>query len=126
MTTLSTLGLDSSSTRLMLVSAPDSVLAEAGAMKPRPSFASTLQVAEPTARMAWWPERRLLDAATVSRFAWMLRTASGEGWIIVDPAEEEALGEDDVREALTGTDLLAGESRPLATGEIALHVTPIG
>lgn len=123
MSTLATLGLTAAETNLLLVNAPDSVLAEASAMTPRPGFASTLQTARPAQWMAWWPERRLLDPATLGRLAWMLSSVAGEAWIIVDPAEEEALTTEEVLTALANTPLHSTEQRPLATGEVALRVT---
>lgn len=45
---LADLGLSTSDGPIMLVSAPDSVLAEASRMKPRPAFASSILTAEPT------------------------------------------------------------------------------
>ena len=122
MATLSTLGLDAADTNLLLVNAPDSVLAEAGAMTPRPGFASTLQTSRPAQWIAWWPERRLLDAATLGRLAWMLSSVNGKAWIIVDPTEEEALTAGEVETALANSPLQSTEQRPLATGEVALLV----
>ncbi|MGH2631824.1 MAG: hypothetical protein ACRDG3_00310 [Tepidiformaceae bacterium] len=124
MDALSALGLDSSHGPLMLINAPDSVLAAAAAMKPRPSFASTLQVGEPTPRIAWWTERRLLDAATLSRLYWMVQTAAGEAWLIFDPTDEDALTVAEVRAAVDASPLEVQEETALADGEVALHVAP--
>ncbi|MCC7363490.1 MAG: hypothetical protein IT303_03890 [Dehalococcoidia bacterium] len=123
MGTLSELGLGTADGALMLVSPPDGVLAEASAMKPRPSIASTLQVAEPARRMAWWPDRRQLDPATLSRFRWMLESAGGEGWLILDP-EDEGVDSAALREALAPTQLTIAEERALPRGEFAVRVTP--
>ena len=126
MDALSVLGLDSSEGPLMLINAPDSVLAAAAAMKPRPSFASTLQVGEPTARIAWWTERRLLDAATLSRLHWMVQTAAGEAWLIFDPSDDEGLTVGEVRSALAETAFEMVDEVPLTDGEVAIHVAPRG
>ena len=123
MPTLEALGLSTTQERVMLIGAPESVLKEAGKLKPRPSFASTLQVAEPTARMAWWPQRRLLNPRTLSRLGWMLSSARGEAWIVVHPADGEGLRADDVKAALMGTSLRAQEELVLDTGEVAVRVT---
>ncbi|MFN0146747.1 MAG: hypothetical protein ACKVT1_09565 [Dehalococcoidia bacterium] len=85
---LASLGLEAGPGGLMLVGAPDSVLAEAGAMKPRPSFASSMMTAEPAARIAWWPERESLTATALQRLAWFLASGAGEAWIIIDESEE--------------------------------------
>jgi hypothetical protein len=123
MPTLAALGLDVPETKLLLVNAPDSVLAEAGAMTPRPGFASTLQTSRPAPHVAWWPERSLLDAATLSRLAWMLSSVNGEAWIIVDPSEDELLTAAEVKAALANTALETTEQRSLSTGEVAIRVT---
>lgn len=107
----------------MLIGAPESVLKEADKMKPRPSFASTLQVAEPTPRMAWWPQRRLLNPRTLTRLGWMLSSAKGEAWIVVRPAESEGLRAVDVKAALMGTTLRAHEELALSSGAVAVRVT---
>jgi hypothetical protein len=126
MDALSALGLDSSHGPLMLINAPDSVLTAAAAMKPRPSFASTLQVGEPTPRIAWWTERRLLDAATLSRLHWMVETAAGEAWLIFDPADEEGLTAEEVRSALASSAFETRDEVALADGEVAMHIAPRG
>ena len=108
---------------MMCVAAPDSVLAEAGAMKPRPSFASTLLTAEPTARLIWWPERRHLEPPTLTRLKWLIETAVGEAWLILDDAEEESLGEEELTAALQGAGLQPEPGRQLGRGEIAVRVS---
>ena len=72
----------------MLIGAPDAVLAEAGAMKPRPSFASSLMTPEPAERIAWWPGLEALTPAALRRLGWFLASGGAEAWIIVDAAEE--------------------------------------
>jgi len=108
----------------MLINAPDSVLAAAAAMKPRPSFASTLQVSEPTPRIAWWTERRLLDPATLSRLHWMVQSAAGEAWLIFDPTDDESLTTAEVRTALNASPFEVLDEIALGDGEVSLHVAP--
>jgi hypothetical protein len=107
----------------MLISPPDSVLAEAGAMKPRPSIASTLAVAEPTLRIAWWPERRHLIPGTLSRLRWMVETAGGRAWLIFDPTDDDALTVDEVRTAAEAAGFSAAREVPLDPGDIALELS---
>ncbi|MGI8927381.1 MAG: hypothetical protein ACR2HN_12165 [Tepidiformaceae bacterium] len=121
--TLADLGLTGTGAGLILIAPPDAVLAEAGRLQPRPSIASTLQVAEPAARMAWWPERRFLDPASLSRLRWMLQAGRGEAWLIIDPGEEDGVTVDELREALAGTGLQEHEERELPSGEMALRVS---
>ena len=99
---LTDLGLDTTDGAIMCVAAPDSVLAEAGAMKPRPSFASTLLTAEPTARLVWWPERRYLEPQTLSRLKWLIETARGQAWLILDEQDSHELDANG-RKAVAGT-----------------------
>ena len=120
---LSDLGLTTSDGPIMVVAAPDSVLAEAGAMKPRPSFASTLVTAKPTARLVWWPERRHLEAQTLGRLRWLLEVSGGGAWLVVDESEEESPSEDELRHALLSADLSQGETRTLGRGELAIPVS---
>ena len=121
---LADLGLDTSDGGILLISAPDSVLAEAGAMKPRPAFVSNLLTAHPAARILWWPERHHLDAGTMRRLAWMVINAPGEAWLIIDPAEEESPTTEQVRDALAETDLEFVEEQAIGRGEVALRVRP--
>lgn len=124
MSTLDALGFAEGEGRTMLISPPDAVLAEASQLSPRPSIASTLQVGEPTQRIAWWLERRFLSPALLSRFYWMLQSAGGTGWLIFDPAEDEPLTVAELREALAPTELMPGVSIDLPNGDIALSVAP--
>lgn len=121
---LADLGLSTADGPIMLVSAPDSVLAEASRMKPRPAFASTILTAEPTPRIVWWPERVHLEPGLLSRLAWMTSVAGGEAWLILDPAEPESPAPAEVEPALTGASLALVDQRPIGRGEIALHVRP--
>lgn len=121
--TLAELGLNADDGPIMLIAPPDDVLAEAGRMKPRPSVASTLQVAEPTRRIAWWAERRLLNPGSLSRLRWMIPIAGGEAWLIFDPADDEPLTVEEVRASLRDTGLAVGDERTLSSGDIALRLT---
>src|SRR5690606_24355074 len=97
---------------------------EAGKLSPRPSFAPSLSHAEPSPRIAWWPERERLDAASLSRFHWMLQTAGGEGWLLTDPADDDPLSIVELRAALAGTRLRADAERTLDGGMVALRCLP--
>ncbi len=119
---LTDLNLDTADGAIMCVSAPDSVLAEAGAMKPRPSFASTLLTAEPTARLVWWPAVQHLEPQTLNRLKWLIETAKGQAWLILDPREEESPGESELIAAIAGAGLSAGPRVVLVGGEIAVPV----
>lgn len=121
---LADLGLSTADGPIMLVSPPDSVLAEASRMKPRPAFASTILTAEPTSRILWWPERAHLDPAVLSRLAWMISVARGEAWLILDPAEPESPAAAEILPLLPRAALELIAERPLGRGEIALHVRP--
>ncbi len=123
---LADLGLSTADGPIMLVSAPDSVLAEASRMKPRPAFASSILTAEPTARILWWPERAQLDPALLSRLAWMTAVARGEAWLILDPAEPESPAPAELHPLLAAASLALVEERPIGRGETALHVRPAG
>ena len=96
---LAGLGFDPAKGTVMLVGAPDSVLAEAGAMKPRPSFAPSLLTAEPTDRLVWWPERAHFNATMFARLKWLLETSAGKGWLITDAGDEDTLTEAELRSA---------------------------
>jgi len=123
---LADLGLTTDDGPIMVISAPDSVLAEAGAMKPRPSFASTLLTADPAARIVWWPEQRHLDPGTLARLAWLAGAAGGGTWLVIDPAEEESPTGDALRAALAVAGLSVVETRPIGRGETALRVASSG
>jgi hypothetical protein len=118
MGTLTELGLISE--KLMLVSPPDDVLAEAGRMNPRPATASTIQTAEPTPWIAWWLEQRFLDPAPLSRLKWILESGNGQAWLIFDPVEE-GLTSDLVRARLGAVGLTSPSEQRLASGEIAIR-----
>lgn len=123
---LTDLGLTTDDGSIMVISAPDSVLAESGAMKPRPSFASTLLTAEPAARIVWWPEKRHMGGGTLQRLAWMVESGSAVAWLVIDPAEEESPGRDELRTALAAVGMAVAEERAIGRGELALRISPAG
>ena len=89
MSVLAALGLGADGVRAMLIDPPDDVLGEAGRLDPRPTVASSLQVAEPALQIAWWPQRDELTAEGISKLAWMLSVVEGaEGWLVSDGDEE--------------------------------------
>ena len=108
-----------------MIDPPDSVLMEAGRMKPRPSIASALQVAKPTARMAWWAEQRMLTEGLLSRLHWMLSVSTGEAWIVVD-GEVAAVSGAGARAAVEESRLAFLEEIRLTSGECAIRVGPTG
>jgi len=92
---LATLGVGADGVRAMLVDPPDDVLAEAGRLEPRPTVASSLQVAEPALQIAWWPGREDLTPEALSKLAWMLSVVEGaEGWLVSDDDEESPTREE--------------------------------
>jgi hypothetical protein len=119
---LTDLNLNTRDGAIMCVAAPDSVLAEAAAMKPRPSFASTLLTAEPTARLLWWPELQHLEQQTLTRLKWLIETAAGEAWLILDSAEPESPKESATTESLAEVGLNVATSTRLGRNEIALSI----
>ncbi len=121
---LNELGFDKDEQRGMLIDPPDHALAEASAIKPRPTVASNLMTAEPAPRIAWWPAGGRLDPGTVSRFHWMVQMGRGEGWLICDPEDEDSAAADEVRQAVAESSLNDLGEVSLSTGEIALHVGP--
>ena len=124
MSVLAALGLGAGGVRAMLIDPPDEVLAEAGRLEPRPTIASSLQVAEPALQIAWWPQRDDLSAASLSRLAWMLSAAEGvEGWLVSD-GDEESPGRDVLLAALDGSSLRAQEEKALEDGGFALRLAP--
>lgn len=121
---LADLGLNTTDGGILLVCAPDSVLAEAGAMKPRPAFVSNLLTAHPASRIVWWPERAHLASGTMQRLAWMVTNAPGEAWLVIDAGEEESPSSEEVRAALEGTGLAFVEETAIGRGEVAIKVRP--
>ena len=113
MSVLATLGLGADGVRGMLIDPPDGVLGEAGRLEPRPTVASSLQVAEPALQIAWWPQAEDLTPEALSRLAWMLSVVEGsEGWLVSD-GDEESPPREEVLAAV-------GESALRVEGETAL------
>jgi hypothetical protein len=106
----------------MLVSAPDSVMAEAGAMKPRPAFASSIMTAEPAAHILWWPEPRYLADGALSRLRWLLENGGpGGAWLVLD-ADDDALPTlDALRDLVSAAGLAVAGEQTFAGGR-ALHL----
>lgn len=102
---------------LMLVSAPDSVMAEAGTMKPRPAFASSIMTAEPSARILWWPEPRYLADGALTRLRWMVENSGpGEAWLILDDEDDGLPGLETVRGMVAAAGLIVAEQRRIDGG----------
>jgi hypothetical protein len=110
---------------LMLIGPPDSVLAEAGRLSPRPSVAPSLRHAEPSAHIVWWPEQALLTPEALSRLHWMVSIGQGDAWLVSDPRDEDSATVEDLRTALDGTRLTIAEERQLDEGSTALRCTPL-
>lgn len=121
---LADLGLSTADGAIMCVSAPDSVLAEAGAMSPRPSFASTLLTAEPTARLVWWPERQHLTTQTFERLRWLLEMSQGVAWLVLDAGEDESPAEADLRPLLDAAGLRVATVEAIGRREVAVRLGP--
>ncbi len=118
MAALTALGLDRSEGTLVCVSAPDSVLGEAAAMKPRPAFASSLLTASPASRILWWPGRSHLTETMLARLRWLLETSAGEAWVLLDAGDDDAPTLAELRSALTagGFQIGAAVSQPGESG----------
>ncbi|MDE2934954.1 MAG: hypothetical protein OXS47_13940 [Chloroflexota bacterium] len=113
MSVLATLGLGAGGVRAMLIDPPDEVLAEAGRLDPRPTVASSLQVAEPALQIAWWPQREELTAEALSKLAWMLSVVEGaKGWLVSD-GDEESPTRDEVLAAVAESALQVEEEATL-------------
>jgi hypothetical protein len=119
---LQDLGIDTSQTPAMLVNAPDSVSAEAGLVKPRPAFASTLLTAEPTQRILWWPERDALTQPLLSRLRWMMQSVRGEAWLLFDAEDPESVTAEEIRSSLEPLGLAPHFERQVSNGDTALHI----
>ena len=109
---------------VMLIAPPDAVLADAGRSSPRPSFASSLRTAEPSRHIVWWPERDMLTEEALSRLHWMVQTGVGEAWLLTDPADDEPLSVDELRESLAGTSLQESEHRAMEDGTTGIRCLP--
>ncbi|MGB4863049.1 MAG: hypothetical protein WBO97_11360 [Tepidiformaceae bacterium] len=123
---LTDLHLNTTDGPITCVAAPDSVLAEASAMKPRPSFAPNLLTAEPTARLLWWPERQHLEPHTFTRLKWLIETAGGETWLVLDSEEPESPAAAELASGLASAGLAAGEAIKLGRTEFAVSVRIAG
>ncbi len=124
MSVLGTLGVGKGGVRAMLIDPPDAALAEAGRLEPRPTVASSLQVAEPALQIAWWPQREELSAESISRLAWMLSVVEGsEGWLVSD-ADEESPTRDELLAAVSGSSLRVEGETTLDDGGFALRLAP--
>lgn len=122
MSVLAALGVGAGGVRAMLIDPPDDVLAEAGRLEPRPTVASSLQVAEPALQIAWWPQREELTAEAISKLAWMLSVVEGaEGWLVGDGDEESPSGEE-LRAAAEGSALRVEGETALEDGGVGLRV----
>lgn len=122
MSVLAALGLGADGVRAMLIDPPDDVLAEAGRLEPRPTVASSLQVAEPALQIAWWPQREELTAESVSKLAWMLSVVEGsEGWLVSD-GDEESPTRKELRAAVEGSALTVQGEAELDDGGLGLRL----
>ncbi len=122
MSVLAALGLGADGVRAMLIDPPDDVLAEAGGLEPRPTVASSLQVAEPALQIAWWPQREELTAESVSKLAWMLSVVEGsEGWLVSD-GDEESPTREELRAAVEGLALAVQGEADLGDGSLGLRL----
>ena len=111
MNVLATLGVGADGVRAMLIDPPDEVLGEAGSLDPRPTVASSLQVAEPALQIAWWPGREELGPESLSKLAWMLSVVEGAvGWLVSDGDEESPTREEVVAAVGESALRLEGES----------------
>jgi len=123
MAILAELRLTTDDAPIMLIAPSDEALAEAGAMRPRPSVASSLLVAEPAARIVWWASRQDLAPGQIERFRWMVSATQGaEAWVVLDPEEDEPLSAVEFSGLLTGSGLRDAGERTLASGELAVRV----
>jgi len=120
---LATLGVGADGVRAMLIDPPEDVLGEAGRLEPRPTVASSLQMAEPALQMAWWPQREELTAEAISKLAWMLSVTGGEGvgWLASE-GDEESPTREELRAAVEGSALRVEGEIALDEGGVALRV----
>ncbi|HET7738861.1 MAG TPA: hypothetical protein VFK32_09830 [Tepidiformaceae bacterium] len=127
MSTLAELGLTTDDAPIMLITPPDDVLAEASRMRPRPSVATSLLVAEPTARIAWWTSRELLQPGNLERLRWIVSgTQDGVAWLILDPEDDEPVSETALHTLIAGTGLRAAAAALLSSGELAVPLSATG
>lgn len=123
MATLADLGLTTDDGTIMLIAPPDAVLAESALMRPRPSVAVSLLVAEPAARIIWWTERALLQPGNLERLRWLVSgTEGGLGWLIFDPDDDEPVSAAEAPALLHGSGLQTAQPLTLPSGEVALPI----
>ena len=122
MSVLAALGLGADGVRAMLIDPPDDVLGEAGRLDPRPTVASSLQVAEPALQIAWWPQPGELTPESLSRLSWMLSVVEGaEGWLVSD-GDEESPSLEEVLAAVAESALRAEGETALDDGGFAVRL----
>lgn len=120
---LAELELSTDDAPIMLIAPNDDVLAEAGTMRPRPSVASSLLVAEPTARIVWWASREDLSGGDIERFRWMVTAVQGaQAWVVLDPEDPSPVTAAELGKMLDGSGLRASGERALSSGEVAVRV----
>lgn len=125
MALLAELGIDTNETTTLLVNAPDYVLADVAALKPRPSFASSLLTAEPTRRIIWWPERSYLTTPMISRLRWMLEIAQGEAWLMYDPEDPETVTPAEIVDTLATLNFVSTREVTMGNGDVAMQFRAI-
>ena len=106
---------------LLLVSPPDTALAEAAGLKPRPSIVSGMRTAEPAACIVWWPEAEDLTEVALARLRWLLENSRGLAWVIIDPAEGLPAAAQ-VTEQLASAGLTPAEQKSLGGLQTALRI----
>lgn len=122
MSILAGLGLDVSGMRTMLIDPPDYVLAEASGIQPRPTVVSSLQVAEPTMQIVWWPQQGELTTEGISKLGWMLSVVSGsKAWLVGD-GEDASPSAKEMRAAVEGTLLRVEKETTFGEGGTALRL----
>ena len=109
---------------VLLVSPPDTALAEAATLKPRPSIASGMRTAEPATTIIWWPEADALTPSALNRLRWMLENGEGIGWIVLDP-DEGLPPVAEVAPSLIEAGLRLQDERALPSGETAVEVRAV-
>lgn len=106
---------------LMLIAPPDGVLAAAGGRSPRPSFASSIEVAEPAPQIVWWVEAETFGPGPLRKLRWLLESSRGTAWVILDPDDGPTPGDATALLAAAGVRVL--EERALGR-DCGLRVAP--
>ncbi len=122
MTLLAELGL-AGLPGVLLIAAPDSILAEAGGFSPRPSFVSSLRTAHPAPHIVWWPEREMLTPEALSRLHWLVQSAAGEAWLLTDLGDDDPLTAEDLGKAVAASTLVPDQQRLTSDGATAIRCT---